>query len=176
MVSVVEVREARAEDAEAFAAVVARVAEEGLIGAEPPVDVGERAARFRELIEGGGPGRLFVLEASDGVIGGAGVHSTRARGVLSLGMVILPQFRGSGGGRALLRAAIDHARGAGAHKLELEVWPDNAGAIALYSSAGFAVEGVRRLHYRRRDGELRSAVVMALLLDPDEPERPGQSS
>ena len=49
----------------------------------------------------------------------------------------------------------------GAHKVELEVWPDNARAIALYLSAGFEIEGFRRDHYRRRDGTLRSAVLMA---------------
>ena len=39
-----------------------------------------------------------------------------------------------------------------AHKISLEVWTDNARAIALYAAAGFEVEGLRRDHYRRRDG------------------------
>ena len=164
-----QVRRARAEDAEPFANVVARVAEEGMIAAEPPVDVDDRAAKARELVEGEGPDALWVLEEADAIVGAVGVHATRARGVLSLGMVVLPEFRGRGGGRALLQAALEHARASGAHKVELEVWPDNARAVALYASAGFAVEGVRRSHYRRRDGSLRSAIVMALLLDYHEP-------
>jgi putative acetyltransferase len=49
------------------------------------------------------------------------------------------------------------------HKVELEVWTDNARAIALYAGTGFHVEGVRREHYRRRDGSLRSTLLMALL-------------
>ena len=81
-------------------------------------------------------------------------------------MALLPEARGRGGGRALLEAMIEHAHATGSHKLELEVWPDNAPAIALYESAGFEVEGMRRDHYRRRDGSLRSALLMALLLDP----------
>lgn len=44
------------------------------------------------------------------------------------------------------------------------MWTDNARAIALYASAGFAVEGVRRDHYRRRDGSLRSTLLMAVHL------------
>ncbi len=112
---------------------------------------------------------VLVLEEAGAIVGAVGVHATRARGVLSLGMVVLAEFRGRGGGRALLQAALAHARASGAHKVELEVWPDNGRAIALYASAGFAVEGVRRSHYRRRDGSLRSAIVMALLLDYDEP-------
>ena len=61
---------------------------------------------------------------------------------------------------------IDHARSVGAHKVELEVWPDNVRAIGLYESAGFEVEGLKRNHYRRRDGSLRSALVMGLLVEP----------
>ena len=163
------VREARPEDAEDFAGVMARVAEEGLIATEPPVDVEERAAKARKTIEDDGPDTLWVLEEADTIVGAVGVHSTRARGVLSLGMMIRPESRGRGGGRALLKAAIEHAREQGAHKVELEVWPENGRAIALYTSAGFAVEGVRRSHYRRRDGSLRSSIVMALLLGDGEP-------
>lgn len=163
------VREARPSDAEPFAHVVARVAEEGSIAAEPPVDVEARAAKARELLAADGPDALWVLEESGNVVGATGVHSTHARGVLSLGMMVLAEFRGRGGGRALLETAVHHARESGAHKLELELWPDNARAAALYASAGFQVEGVRRSHYRRRDGSLRSAIVMALMLD----ERPG---
>ena len=51
------------------------------------------------------------------------------------------------GGRGLLQAIVDHAHSYGAHKLELEVWPDNARAIALYKGAGFEAEGLRRDHY-----------------------------
>src|SRR5829696_4633193 len=57
----VNVRGARSEDAEAMARVMAVVAEEGLIATEPPVDIGARAQRFRETIEGEGPDALWVL-------------------------------------------------------------------------------------------------------------------
>jgi len=79
-------------------------------------------------------------------------------------MAIVPQARGRGGGRALLEAIVAHGRSWDAHKLELEVWLDNVPAIALYASAGFEVEGFRREHYRRRDGSLRSVLLMARLL------------
>lgn len=76
--------------------------------------------------------------------------------------------RGRGGGRALLAAVQDHARTSGAHKISLEVWVDNARAIALYGAAGFEVEGLRRDHYRRRDGRLRSTLIMAWRVDNPE--------
>ena len=152
-----------------MARVTAAVAEEGLIGAEPPVDVEAGAQRFLGVIEGEGRSRLWVLEEDGRVVGNAGVHEAGASGVLSLGMAILAEARGRGGGRALLDAILDHARSRGTHKVELEVWPDNARAIALYASAGFEVEGLRRDHYRRRDGSLRSALLMARLLRPGQP-------
>jgi ribosomal protein S18 acetylase RimI-like enzyme len=76
-------------------------------------------------------------------------------------MAILAEARGQGGGRALLSAVQDHASATGAHKISLEVWTDNGRAIALYAAAGFEVEGLRRNHYRRRDGSLRSTLIMA---------------
>jgi ribosomal protein S18 acetylase RimI-like enzyme len=95
---------------------------------------------------------------------GHGVLRPSNAGVLVVAMAILPAGRGRGGGAELLRVMEGHARSTGAHKLELEVWPDNDRAIALYSRAGFEVEGLRRSQYRRRDGSLRSSLVMGRLL------------
>lgn len=157
-------REAEVADTEVMAQVMAVVAEEGVIGTEPPVDVRALAQRFRRTLDDAGRGGMWVLEESDRVLGHAGVREPGAHGVLALGMAILPEGRGRGGGRRLLDRAVEHARSTGAHKVELEVWPDNARAVALYARAGFEVEGLRRSHYRRRDGSLRSALIMALLL------------
>jgi len=157
------VRPATHDDADAFAAVLSEVAEEGRwIGTEAPVDTEALRARVRGMLDDGEA--LFVLEDDGHVVGNLGLHGTRTKGVLSLGMAIVEGARGRGGGRALLEAAIEHARGTPSHKLELEVWPDNERAIALYEQYGFEVEGLRRDHYRRRDGSLRSSQIMALLL------------
>lgn len=160
-----EVRRARLEDAEGFAAVVAAVADERRwIVTEPPVDVAAFADRVRMTILAG-EDALWVLRRDGEVVGGLGLHTTNARGVMTLGMSILAEARGHGGGRALLEAALDHAHGEDhLHKIELEVFPDNGRAIALYTSAGFGVEGVRREHYLRQDGTRRSSLLMAKLL------------
>ena len=137
-------------------------AEEGLVATEPPIDVGARVARLREEMEGDNDAGHWVLEDDDGrVVGIAEAHETTVAGALSLGIALLPGARGRGHGRALVDAVLVHSIGTGAHKVELEVWPDNLRAIGLYESAGFTVEGLRRDHYRRRDGTLRSAVLMA---------------
>ena len=158
-------RRATTEDADAFVAVLREVAEERRwIGTEPGFDVDERRERVRASIEAGDA--YWVLEDGDGrVVGILGLHPTHARGVLTFGMSVLAAARGRGGGRALLDAALEHlAAREDVHKLELEVWPDNGPAIALYTRYGFEVEGLRRSHYRRRDGSLRSSLIMARLL------------
>ena len=166
------VRPAAVADAEAFVAVLATVADEGRwIGTEPGFDVAERVARVRASIEAGEA--RWVLEDDDGeVVGNLGVHPTHARGVLSLGMAIVAPARGRGGGRLLMDTVLRHLATTDAHKVELEVWPDNGRAISLYAGYGFEVEGLRRSHYRRRDGSLRSSLIMARLLTPDQ-SRPG---
>jgi putative acetyltransferase len=158
------IRRARLEDAPAMASIIAAVAPEGSLGAEPPIDLTARAEQYRELISGDGPAAMWVLEQDGALVGHAGVQP-RTRGVLSLAMVVLPGARGRGGGRALLDAVSEYARASDAHKIDLEVWVDNAPAIALYASAGFQVEGLRRDHYRRSDGRLRSTLLMAQRVD-----------
>jgi putative acetyltransferase len=169
------IRRATAADAEAFVAILLTVAEENRwIGTEPGFDVEERTARVRASIEAGEA--RWLLEEDDGeVIGTLGVHPTHARGVVSLGMAIVAPARGRGGGRVLMDTVLRHVATTDAHKLELEVWPDNGRAISLYASYGFEVEGLRRNHYRRRDGSLRSSLIMARLLTPpaERQSRPG---
>ncbi|MEA2143644.1 MAG: hypothetical protein QOI64_2074 [Solirubrobacteraceae bacterium] len=157
-------RRATPADAEAFVGVLATVAEERRwIGTEPGFDVEERTARVRADIEAGEA--RWMLEDDDGqVIGILGLHPTHARGVLSLGMAIVASARGRGGGRVLMDTALRHLATTDTHKVELEVWTDNGRAISLYAGYGFEVEGLRRDHYRRRDGSLRSSLIMARLL------------
>lgn len=132
------------------------------LATESTTTVGELVERFRDAIDE--EHIILVLEEDGELVGSLGMHPTRAAGVHTLGMWVLPQWRGRGCGRILLDAALA-ARPPGVHKLELEVFPENEPAIALYRSAGFEVEGVRRNHYRRLDGSLRSALIMARLFE-----------
>ncbi len=139
------------------------VAAEGrFIGAEVPFDRARRRARLGELL---GAETSTVLVADTCAAGGPGVvgHltvSVAPYGVADIGMLLQAGWRGRGIGRALLDAAIAWATSAGAHKMSLEVWPDNAAAIALYERAGFVVEGRKAKHYRRRNDELWDSILM----------------
>jgi RimJ/RimL family protein N-acetyltransferase len=155
-----QVRDATFEDCDALGAGMKVVVDEGIWMATAEATELELANRFRQAILEGH--LVLVLEDEGGIVGSLGVHPTEAEGVSSLGMWILPSHRRRGGGRMLIEAALA-ARPEGVHKIELEVFPENEAAIALYRRMGFAEEGLRREHYRRRDGSLRSALIMARL-------------
>lgn len=156
------VREARAEDCEALGRAMKVVAEEGRwLATEPGADVAGLVEMFRASV-GADDHFLFVLEEDGELAGALGMHPTPSPGVLSIGMWVLPHWRRRGGGRMLVEAALA-ARPASAHKIELEVFSDNEPAIALYLATGFEREGERRNHVRRKDGSLRSCLIMARL-------------
>jgi RimJ/RimL family protein N-acetyltransferase len=80
--------------------------------------------------------------------------------VADVGLMVALDARRQGVGTAMLRAAVDWARGAGVRKLELHVFPWNDAALALYEAFGFKREGYRKGHYRR-GGEFVDAILMA---------------
>lgn len=97
-----------------------------------------RCARWR--------GRIFVAAQEGRVVGFAAVQAAVPQeepdeppGCYALlsDLVVLPEARRSGLGRALLERAEAYARAEGAHVLSLSVLARNAGARSLYAAAGF---------------------------------------
>jgi ribosomal protein S18 acetylase RimI-like enzyme len=121
---------------------------------EPSADViAERAA---PLIENG---EVTVLFAGDGPDGFA---ELRFRPSLYTGaldayleeLYVVPERRGHGLGRALLEAAMEHARERGAARIDLNTSETDVAARALYKSAGFTNregggDGPTMLYYER---------------------------
>ncbi|HET7120211.1 MAG TPA: GNAT family N-acetyltransferase [Solirubrobacterales bacterium] len=155
-----EVRPATMDDCEAIGAGMKVVVDEGIWLATEEASAAALARRFQRMIGEGDT--VLVLVDEEEIVGMVDLHP-QTPGVVGLGMWVLPSHRGRGGGRMLLRAAIE-ARPADVHKIGLEVFPENEAAVGLYRSLGFEQEGLLRDHYRRRDGSLRSALVMALHL------------
>jgi RimJ/RimL family protein N-acetyltransferase len=176
----VTVRPATADDVPAIVAAFAAVVDERRwLGTEPGFDREERIARLRAGIEdpdvavllaeargSAGPSRPDLPDDPPVIVGNLNIER-HSYGVCELGMFVADGWRGRGVGRRLLEAAIAWARSVGAHKIALQMWPDNAAAEALYRGCGFEQEGYLRRHYRRADGSRRDAVILGLLLDED---------
>jgi ribosomal-protein-alanine N-acetyltransferase len=80
--------------------------------------------------------------------------------VLTVG--VAPAARQKGIGKALMTAALDAARQAGAETAFLEVAVDNPAAVALYAGLGFRRAGLRRGYYDRGEAGRADALVMRL--------------
>lgn len=109
----------------------------------------------------------FVAVDGGRVVGWADVLPAWAHAVAhvgSLGMGVLPAYRGRGIGRRLLEACIAKAWAQGITRIELEVRADNERAIGLYRSLDFVQEAVKR-RAMRFDGVYFDALLMSLLMD-----------
>lgn len=109
----------------------------------------------------------MVAVAADRVVGWCDISrhffpSHAHRG--SLGMGIIPEFRGKGIGHRLMIAALDKAREEGFLRVELSVRSDNTNAIALYEKVGFVKEGLLKRSVCV-DGQFSDTICMAILLD-----------
>ncbi len=110
---------------------------------------------------------LLVAERDGALIGAAGLHavgpSVRRRHAMALGINVASEAQRQGVGSALMAALCDYAdRWVGVLRIELVVFADNAGAIALYRKFGFELEGTMRA-YALRDGVYVDSLAMARL-------------
>jgi ribosomal protein S18 acetylase RimI-like enzyme len=123
---------------------------------DPTPDADVIAERAAPLIESGEVTVLLAGEEPDGFA------ELRFRPSLYTGVLdayleelyVVPERRGRGFGRALLEAAMDHARERGAAHIDLGTSEDDVAARALYESAGFTnregrPDGPRMLYYER---------------------------
>lgn len=82
--------------------------------------------------------------------------------VAELRLLVSPEMRGAGLGRALLEASIRLALEGGATKLVARMTPDQRGAITLFEEAGFRGEAMLRDHVRDRSGTLHDLAILSL--------------
>jgi N-acetylglutamate synthase-like GNAT family acetyltransferase len=75
-------------------------------------------------------------------------------------MVVSPDVRGRGVGRALLQETFIIALDAGLEKLSVQMTVDQKSAIALFESLGFKAEGLFRDHVQAVDGKKHDIVVL----------------
>ena len=107
----------------------------------------------------------FVALDGERVVGWADIVPPANPGLAhrgTLGMGVVPGYRGRGLGRALLGACIAHAWASGLSRIELEVRADNLPAIGLYVAMGFRHEGFKPRGICL-DGVFHDTLAMGLL-------------
>jgi putative acetyltransferase len=163
----ITIRRARTSDAEGLAQLMSHPEVfGGLLQLPYPSVEGWRT----RLAEWDAPGRhdlLLVAEADARIVGSAGLHpaspSLRRRHALGMGISVAKEWQRQGVGSLLMAALLDAAdRWLGCLRIELTVYIENAGAIALYHKFGFEIEGTHRA-YALRDGSYADVHAMARL-------------
>jgi len=121
------------------------------------------AESWRKRMENPSPFHHRLVAEIDGrAVGAAGIlldQSPRRRHSAGLGMSVHDDWHGQGVGKALMDLADNWLD---LHRIELQVYVDNAPAIALYQQFGFEIEGTLR-HHTFRGGQYLDALTMARL-------------
>ena len=122
---------------------------------------------YEEYLGGGAAAWLAETNAGAAPVGYALVAAAKLpgaqRGDLELKRIYtLSRFHGSGLGRGLMEAAIDHAQALGAPRLLLGVYAGNARALAFYARNGFVRIAERMFQVGEKHYEDH---VLARLLD-----------
>ena len=110
-----------------------------------------------------GPARRWVA-VEDGEV--TGLVSVRplvgwSSHVGELRLVVAPDRRGRGLGRALARHALRCGLETGLSKIVVEVVAEQEGAVRMFDDLGFRGEALLRDHIRDRSGALRDLLVLA---------------
>lgn len=127
--------------------------------------LGERGwtrQEFADLLAS--PGVAGLVLQSGGVDVGFALCRTAADEAELLTIVVRPDHRRRGAGRALLERIVGHVREHGARGLFLEVGADNPAALGLYRQMGFRPTGRRPAYYHRAGRPSADAIVMRLAL------------
>jgi RimJ/RimL family protein N-acetyltransferase len=166
-----DVRRGSSADFDSASALYSAVAAEGLwIGGETPVEwTSQRREAWCRAADDENCGAWFLAEDDAAqLLGYLSVTRSGAEHA-EFGMAVATAHRRRGIGGELLDAAVAWCRAAPVSKLSCRVWPHNGGALALYRSRGFLIEGRLRRHWRRRNGQLWDVIVMGLVLDEHSP-------
>ncbi len=159
------IRPTQEEDVPELTAVLARIVEERrYLGTVHPPSV-ERMVGFCRRIWKDGVVQVIV-EVDGRIVGWCDAMRLTEEGFrhnATLGIGLLPEWRGRGLGRRLLDKVLTRCGEAGVERVELSVYADNAPAIRLYHSVGFEDEGLRR-RQRFLDGVYWDVLMMAKFL------------
>lgn len=160
----IKIRAAEPEDYEAIREVMSQPLAQKYTLQLPFASLDMWKKRLANMAEGD---HSLVAEIDGKIVGNLGLHSqaksARRRHIGYLGMSVHDAWHRQGVGDALMKAAIDLGENWLQYtRLELTVFVDNEGALALYKEHGFEIEGTLR-RYGFREGKFVDAYMMSRL-------------
>jgi ribosomal protein S18 acetylase RimI-like enzyme len=159
-----EIRPIAESDVERFREVLDALAREGFLAFLEAPQLEQMRAFVLKNINEGFP--QFVVLIDGQIVGWCDILPNARRAVQghcgTLGMGLLPEYRGRGLGRKLIRRTIDAALALGLTRIDLMVRESNVNAIALYKKVGFESEGLHRKAIRI-EGRYENLLSMAFV-------------
>jgi RimJ/RimL family protein N-acetyltransferase len=160
----ITIRPTQTEDAEQVTACIDSVARERrYLGCTTGFTI-DQTREFIQLLEDTGGVHLVAMDGET-VAGWCDVSIPSYEGLThtgTLGMGLLPAYRGQGRGTQLITNALQLAFSKGLERIELDVFASNTGAINLYQKIGFREEG-RKREARKLDGQYDDILIFGLL-------------
>jgi phosphinothricin acetyltransferase len=157
-------RQARAEDAEAIAAIYNEGIADGIATFETKPRTAEDVRRWF----GGRFPSVAVEDHSGALVAFASTSEYRPRecyaGVAEFSVYAARTHRGRGAGRLAMETLVEQARAAGFWKLVSRVFVENGASRALLRGVGFREVGIYERH-GRLNGQWRDVVIVERLLD-----------
>jgi len=127
-------------------------------------DPGWEPKAIRELLDHPAATSLIAVAGNPKTLVGFVIGQLAADEAEILSVGVTPEWQRSGLGRMLIEGLIRASKRGEAAKLYLEVADDNAAALALYRSLGFAEVGRRKKYYQRTGAGAVDALVFSLNL------------
>ena len=109
--------------------------------------------------------RSLLAIGPDGVIGCAAIvrdELSWSPHVAEIRILIAPDARGGGLGRALAQDSLAFTQSLGVEKVFVRMTPDQQGAIAVFEDMGFRGEALLRDHVRDAEGQAHDIAILAL--------------
>lgn len=160
------IRDARADDAEAIAAIYNQGIEDRVATLETQPRTAEERARWMAAKSQRHP-VLVATDQSGTVVGWGSLNQFNPRPaydhVVDFSIYVGREQRGRGVGDALLGALEERARALGYHKMLLAAFPTNAPGMRLYQRHGFVTVGIYR-EQGRLDGRWVDVIAMEKIL------------
>ena len=152
-------------DAEAVLALASRMPVHDLLFLSRDIRQPRVVSAWLDQIAGGQIISTLAIDAGGGIVGCTALVRDELSWSPHVGevrLLLLPEMRGTGLGRALAEHCLTTARELGLAKLTVRMTPDQGAALKVFEDMGFRPEALLRDHVQDADGVTHDIAIMAL--------------